>query len=121
MPEPPAMIVADRDGVIRLWSDGAERLLGHRAEDAIGQKLDLIVPARYRQAHWVGFSGAMERGEVKNPDLRGNLPLVRADGTEQHYPGRLVFLRDAMGNAFGAMGIFSSNEDLQSNGLMTLP
>ena len=63
----------------------------------------------------------MERGGAKNPDLHGNLPLIRSDGTESHYPGRLVFLRDAVGNAVGAMGIFTSNDDVATNGLMTVP
>ena len=117
----PAIIMADSGGVIRIWNEGAEKLLGHRAIDAIGHKLDLIVPERYRSAHWSGFGGAMRRGTVKNEDLHGNLPLIRADGSEVHYPGRLVFLRDAFGNAVGAMGIFTANEDVETNGLMTVP
>ena len=121
MDDSPAIIVADPGGVIRVWNEGAEQLLGHRASDAIGQKLDIIVPERYRSAHWNGFGGAMERRAVKNDDLHGNLPLIRSDGSEAHYPGRLVFLRDALGNAVGAMGIFSSNENVENNGLMTIP
>ena len=121
MTELPAIIIADPAGVIRLWNDRAETLLGHRPSDAIGKKLDLIVPERYRSAHWNGFGAAMERGAVKNDDLHGNLPLLRADGSEAHYPGRLVLLRDALGNAVGAMGIFTSNEGVETNGLMTVP
>ena len=43
-----AIVIADQDGVIRVWSDGAARLIGHAAADAVGQKLDLIVPPDFR-------------------------------------------------------------------------
>ncbi len=117
----PAIIIADRDGVIRVWNEAAQRLLGHSASDAVGQTLDLIVPERYRAAHWAGFHSAIERGAAKNDGLRGNLPLLRSDGSEAHHPGRLVFLRDAFGGAVGAMGIFLPDEAVENNGLPTVP
>ena len=57
-----AIIIADQDGVIRLWSDGAERLIGHAASHALGQKLDLIVPQEFRAQHWTGFGNVMDGG-----------------------------------------------------------
>ena len=50
-----AIVIADTDGVIRLWNEGAARLIGHSATDAVGQKLDLIVPPDFRAQHWNGF------------------------------------------------------------------
>jgi PAS domain S-box-containing protein len=39
-----AIISKTLDGVIRTWNVGAERLFGHRAEEAIGRPITLIVP-----------------------------------------------------------------------------
>lgn len=117
----PAIIIADRNGVIRVWNDAAEQMFGHRANEAVGRTLDLIVPERYRAAHWAGFHSAIERRAAKNDGIRGNLPLLHSDGSEGHHPGRLVFLSDALGNAVGAMGIFLSNDAMENNGLPTVP
>lgn len=57
-----AVIYADRDGTIRLWNAGATEVFGFAASEAIGQGLDLIVPERFREAHWRGYDAAMERG-----------------------------------------------------------
>jgi PAS domain S-box-containing protein len=56
---PDAIILADCDGVIRLWNRAAEAMFGYGAAEAIGQTLDLIVPEPYRVAHWAGFSRAV--------------------------------------------------------------
>ncbi|MCC7363696.1 MAG: PAS domain S-box protein, partial [Dehalococcoidia bacterium] len=53
------MIVADREGVIHVWNRAAERIFGHTAQAALGQTLDLIVPERFREAHWTGYDRAL--------------------------------------------------------------
>ena len=47
-----ALIATDRDGVIRLWNPGAERIFGYGAEEARGRSLDLIIPEQLRARHW---------------------------------------------------------------------
>jgi PAS domain S-box-containing protein len=42
------LIVADPQGVVRLWNRGAEVIFGYSSGEAIGCKLDLIVPAKLR-------------------------------------------------------------------------
>lgn len=54
-----AVIFVDAAGTIRSWNSGAERLFGYRADEAIGQKADLIVPPELREHHWQGFHRAM--------------------------------------------------------------
>jgi PAS domain S-box-containing protein len=58
-----AVVATDRDGIIRLWNPGAERMFGHRADEALGQPLDLIIPERLRPRHWEGFHRVMATGE----------------------------------------------------------
>ena len=72
---PDAIIFADCAGVIRLWNHGAETLFGHRAEEAIGHTLDLIVPA-----HWAGFSRAVERGRFATEDMLLTSRALTKDG-----------------------------------------
>ena len=59
-----ALIYADRQGIIRAWNAQAEAVFGFSAAEALGQSLDLIIPERYRAAHWRGFDRAMERGHT---------------------------------------------------------
>ena len=49
-----AIVVADPDGVIRLWNHAAERLFGFAPAEALGNSLDLIIPERLRERHWAG-------------------------------------------------------------------
>ena len=77
-----AIIAADRDGIIRFWNPGAERIFGHAGNDAIGRSLDLIIPERLRQRHWEGFRHTMQTGHSRygEGDLL-SVPAVRKDGT----------------------------------------
>lgn len=56
---PDAVIFAGTDGVIQVWNAAAERVFGHKAEAAIGQNLDMIIPEGYREAHWTGYDRAL--------------------------------------------------------------
>lgn len=58
-----AIIYADRDGVIRLWNPGAERIFGFSASEAVGESLDIIIPPKLRERHWEGYNRVMAGGE----------------------------------------------------------
>jgi PAS domain S-box-containing protein len=62
---PDAVIFADLEGIIREWNPAAERVFGHSRDEAIGQTLDLIVPDRFREAHWRGYKRALTEGNTK--------------------------------------------------------
>jgi PAS domain S-box-containing protein len=47
-----AIIATDREGIVRFWNPGAERVFGHSVADAIGRSLDFIIPERLRDRHW---------------------------------------------------------------------
>ena len=76
-----AIIFADREGVIRLWNSGAEAMLGHRAEEAIGKTLDVIIPERLRQRHWDGWRKVMATGVTRYGREVLAVPAMRKDGT----------------------------------------
>lgn len=61
-----AIIYADREGRIQLWNAAAERLFGFKAEQVIGESLDVMLPERLRSAHWSGYNKAMELGVTKH-------------------------------------------------------
>src|SRR5690606_7135663 len=50
-----AVVFADRGGVNRRWNVAATAMFGFTAAEAIGQRLDLIIPEHLREAHWRGF------------------------------------------------------------------
>jgi PAS domain S-box-containing protein len=54
-----SIVFADPQGTIRLWNAGAEAMWGYTATEAVGQRLDLIVPERFRADHWAGYESAM--------------------------------------------------------------
>lgn len=61
-----AVVVADREGTIRLWNLAAERLFGYGADAALGRSLDLIIPERFRERHWAGYRAVIASG-VRSP------------------------------------------------------
>jgi PAS domain S-box-containing protein len=60
-----AIVYADREGVIRYWNPGAERLFGFTAAEAMGRSVDLIIPEPQRARHWAGFRKVMDTGESR--------------------------------------------------------
>ena len=103
-----AIVIADRDGIIRLWNEAAERLIGHPASTAIGQKLDLIVPSDFRSQHWHGFGKVMDGGPVGSAGQFFDLPVQCRDGATKTLRGQLHVLRNESSGAIGAMAIFTA-------------
>src|SRR5438876_564355 len=54
-----AIVYADADGGIAFWNAGAAALFGHSAAEALGKRVDLVVPEEYRAMHWAGFNRAI--------------------------------------------------------------
>src|SRR6185436_7899408 len=77
-----AIIAADKDGIIRFWNAGAERIFGYTSEEAVGASLDIIIPERLRQRHWHGYHHVLNGGESRygHGDILA-VPGVRKDGT----------------------------------------
>ena len=75
-----AVVICDRDGVIRFWNAAAERLFGFNRTDALGKSLDLIIPERLRARHWAGFDKAMASGETSPGRDLLRVPAVQKNG-----------------------------------------
>jgi PAS domain S-box-containing protein len=102
---PDAIIVADRDGIIRLWNAGAGAIFGYSAEEAVGQGLDLIIPERFRARHWDGFRKVMETGVTRYGADLLSVPAIRKDGTRISVEFSVTLLRTPAAEAVGVAAI----------------
>jgi len=60
-----AIISADHTGNIVSWNNAATRILGYTAEEAIGQRLEIIIPERFHEAHRTGMQRVTAGGESR--------------------------------------------------------
>lgn len=100
-----AVLVADREGIIRFWNSGAERMLGHTAAEAVGQSLDLIIPENLRGRHWEGYRRVMASGETKYRTGLLSSPGILKDGSRISLEFSMVLLRDEAGAMAGCASI----------------
>jgi PAS domain S-box-containing protein len=101
-----AIVIADKTGTIRHWSRGAEALFGYARVDAVGQKLDLIVPPEYREEHWHGFHKAMDTGTAKLDGQSTDIPVRCRDGNITVFPSAFNLMRNSQKQVIGAMVVF---------------
>ena len=96
-----AVIVADLEGRVRLWTPAAERIFGYAAAEAVGRSLDLIIPERFRARHWAGYRTGVTRygAEV----LR--VPAVRTGGEPISITFTVALLRHADGRVSGIAAV----------------
>jgi PAS domain S-box-containing protein len=112
MTEPMAALVfAEPSGVVRSWNPAAESLFGHRAAEAIGQTLDIIVPPEFRARHWAGFRAAMAAGDGNIDHSSFNIPALHRDGTVIRVAVRLLVIHDSRNRVAGAMAVFTPDDD----------
>lgn len=79
---PTGKIVVDGEGTVLFMNAAGERMFGWQREELIGRSIDLLVPARHRNAH-----ADMRRGFVQQPSARAmgagrDLRALRKDETE---------------------------------------
>ena len=96
-------ITADRDGVIRHWGREAENVFGYTAEEAIGRKVDLIIPPVLHARHWRGFNKAIENGRLRKPDPDLKVPAIHKDGTVIPLRATLALTHNEAGEVDGAV------------------
>lgn len=101
-----AIIAADKEGNIRFWNPGAERIFGYASDDAIGQSLDIIIPERLRKLHWDGYHRVIAGGESRygEGDILA-VPGIRKDGSQISVEFTIVPLRNGAGELTGLVAI----------------
>lgn len=101
-----AIIAADKDGIIRFWNPGAERIFGYPSEAAVGTSLDIIIPERLRQRHWHGYNEVMNGRESRygHGDILA-VPSIRKDGATISIEFTIAPLHDDAGVLIGLAAI----------------
>jgi len=102
---PDAIMYADRDGIIRMWNKGAERIFGYLADQAIGQTLDLIIPEKLRERHWEGYHKTMASGETRYGTALLAVPAMHHDGSRLSTEFSIVMLLDDDNKPLGVAAI----------------
>jgi len=102
---PDAMLISDREGIIRFWNSGAEQMFGYAAAEAVGHSLDLFIPENLRSRHWEGYHRVMASGETKYKTGLLSSPGVRKDGTRVSLEFSMVLLHDEAGVMKGCASI----------------
>lgn len=100
-----AVVVADPDGVIRLWNPAAERIFGFAAPEALGRSLDLIIPERFRERHWTGYREVMRTGHTRYGTDVLRVPALRKDGERISVAFTVALLRSPDGRVAGIAAI----------------
>ena len=75
-----ALIVSDVQGRVVAWNAAAERLFGWSAAEAMGQRMDMIIPERLRGRHWEGYHKTMASGITKYGTDLLKVPAVDKQG-----------------------------------------
>ncbi len=101
-----AIVATDRDGVIRFWNPGAERIFQYARDEAVGRSLDLIIPERLRARHWSGYREFIATGRSRygEGDLLA-VPGVRKDGARLSLEFTIVPLNDRDGRIAGVAAL----------------
>ena len=100
-----AVILADREGLIRFWNAGAERIFGYSGEEALGRSLDLIIPERLRERHWEGYRKVMATGVTRYGDEVLAVPALRRDGGRISIEFTILLLQNDGGDLVGTAAI----------------
>jgi PAS domain S-box-containing protein len=86
------------DSVITSWNEGAERIYGYTAAEAIGQSISLLIPPGLEDQEWQ-LMDRLRRGERVEPfDTRRR----RKDGRDLDVSVMISPVRDASGKIIGA-------------------
>jgi two-component system CheB/CheR fusion protein len=96
-----AIIAADLDGVITSWNQGAERLYGYTAREAIGQSITMLIPPE-RSGEEESVLKPLRRGE--RIELFETVSR-RKDGSEFAVLLTIWPIRNARGEVIGSSGI----------------
>jgi PAS domain S-box-containing protein len=79
---PVAMIVVNKDGEIIRMNDLAETTFGYTSSELIGQKVEVLIPARFRHKHPGYRGGFLSEPSARPMGVGRDLSGLRKDGSE---------------------------------------
>ena len=100
-----AVITSDREGLIRFWNTGAERMFAYSKSEALGRSLDLIIPEALRSRHWEGYHKVMAEGQSRYESDLLAVPALKKDGSRISVEFTLVPILDENGRLEGIAAI----------------
>ena len=92
-----AVVVCDAAGVVIFWNPAAERMFGHTQAEAMGQRMDMIIPERLRKRHWEGYDKTMETGITRYGNDVLRVPAVDKAGRAMSIAFTVCMLHDEAG------------------------
>lgn len=79
---PIGILMVDSRGSIRLCNRELEKLFGYQRAELFGQKMEVLVPQRFRQTHVVSRDAFFAKPETRQMGAGRELFGLRRDGTE---------------------------------------
>lgn len=93
-----AIICIDAEQRITLFNDGAERIFGWTAEEAIGQPLDILLPERIRDVHHAHIERFRQSPDrARRMGQRQEISGLRKTGEE--FPAEAAIAKVSMGDS----------------------
>ena len=99
-----AIIMADREGIIRLWNKGAELIFNFNPAEALGQSLHILIPENLRERHDQGYHKVMESGQSKYSYELLAVPALKKDASRISVEFTINLIRE-QGRILGAAAI----------------
>jgi PAS domain S-box-containing protein len=84
-----AIFTIDEDSRILFTNPAAERLFGYTREEMVGQRLEMIIPERFRESHRRGIERFLKTRQRRIPWTGVELPALHRDGHE--FPSEISF------------------------------
>lgn len=97
-----SIVASDAKGDIVLWNVGSQRIFGFTQDEALGQSLDIIIPAPFRARHWEGYHETVASGESRYGagDMLA-VPGLHKDGRRLSIEFTIVLMKDDGGHVTG--------------------
>jgi PAS domain S-box-containing protein len=95
-----AIIGKDLNGIIVSWNEGAERMFGYAADEAIGRKVSLIYPPEH-EADEIEIMDRLKRGEIEHKET----VRIAKSGTRVDVLVTISPIKDRFGRVVGASKI----------------